>query len=166
MPSDCVKVLAGVRARGVNARLAMVGDGPERGPAEALAHELKVAEHCVFVGLQPRIVDYLSAADVLLLPSEMESFGLAALEAMACEAPVIAARVGGVPEVVTDGVHGYLSEVGDIEKMSDDAARLMSDQALRQTMGRRARADALARYSTDLVIPQYLDFYRRVLEKP
>ena len=165
-PADCVRVLAGARARGVKARLAMVGDGPERGPAEALAQELQVAEHCVFVGLQPRIVDYLSAADVLLLPSEMESFGLAALEAMACEAPVIAARVGGVPEVVTDGLHGYLSEVGDTEKMSDDAARLLSDDGLRHAMGRRARADAVARYGTDLVIPQYLDFYRRVLEKP
>jgi glycosyltransferase involved in cell wall biosynthesis len=100
---------------------------------------------------------------VLLLPSEQESFGLAALEAMACEVPVIASRVGGVPEVVTDGETGYLSEVGDIEKMSADAARLVADEELRREMGRRARESAISRYSTDLVIPQYIGFYERVL---
>jgi N-acetyl-alpha-D-glucosaminyl L-malate synthase BshA len=163
-PSDCVRVLAGVRGRGVNARLAMVGDGPERAPAETLARELNVAEHCAFVGLQPRIVDYLSAADVLLLPSEMESFGLAALEAMACEASVVACRVGGVPEVVEDGVTGYLCDVGDTEAMSERAAKLLADHDFRHAMGQRARAAAVGRYRTGLVIPQYEAFYRRVLE--
>ncbi len=161
--TDCVRVLAGVRARGVTARLVMVGDGPERSQAEHLARELKVADACIFVGKQARIVDYLSAADVLLLPSAEESFGLAALEAMACETPVVGTRVGGVPEVVHDGVNGFLSEVGDTEKMSDDAARLLSDGKLRRALGQRARADALAQYRTELVIPQYLDFYQKTL---
>jgi N-acetyl-alpha-D-glucosaminyl L-malate synthase BshA len=162
-PVDCVEVLARVRGKGIDARLVMVGDGSERGRAEHRARELNVEAHCVFVGKQARIVDYLSVADVLLLPSEQESFGLAALEAMACEVPVIASRVGGVPEVVTDGETGYLSEVGDVEKMADDAARLLSDDAARRAMGRRARESALSRYGTDLVIPQYLNFYERVL---
>ena len=162
-PVDCVEILARVRASGVEARLVMVGDGSERGHAEHRARCLKVDEHCVFVGKQPRIVDYLSASDVLLLPSEQESFGLAALEALACEVPVIASRVGGIPEVVTDGETGCLSEVGDIEKMSADAARLLRDEATRRQMGARARASAISRYSTDLVIPQYLDFYERVI---
>jgi N-acetyl-alpha-D-glucosaminyl L-malate synthase BshA len=162
-PVDCVEIFARVRQRGIDARLVMVGDGSERGLAEHRARCLGVEAHCTFVGKQPKIVDYLSVADVLLLPSEQESFGLAALEAMACEVPVVASRVGGVPEVVTDGETGCLSEVGDVEKMADDAARLLSDEAARRAMGRRARESALARYSTDLVIPQYLEFYERVL---
>ncbi|HEX8474569.1 MAG TPA: N-acetyl-alpha-D-glucosaminyl L-malate synthase BshA [Pyrinomonadaceae bacterium] len=162
-PVDCVDILARVRERGVEARLVMVGDGSERLHAEHRARCRGVERHCTFVGKQPRIVDYLSASDVLLLPSEQESFGLAALEAMACEVPVIASRVGGIPEVVNDGTTGCLSDVGDIEKMSDDAAELLSHEDRRRDMGRRAREFAISHYSTDLVIPQYIDFYERVI---
>ena len=164
-PVDCVEIFAGVLKKGIKARLVMVGDGSERTNAEHRARCLGVFEHCSFVGKQPRIVDYLSVADVLLLPSEQESFGLAALEAMACEVPVVASKVGGVPEVVSDGETGFLSEVGDIEKMTADAARLLSDEELRREMGRRARESAIERYRTDLVIPQYIDFYERVIAK-
>jgi N-acetyl-alpha-D-glucosaminyl L-malate synthase BshA len=164
-PIDCVEILARVLAKGINTRLVMVGDGSEKTNVEHRARCLGVYDKCVFVGKQPKIVDYLSAADVLLLPSEQESFGLAALEAMACEVPVIASRVGGVPEVVTDGETGFLSEVGDVEKMAADAARLLTDTALRSEMGKRARESALARYRTDIVIPQYIEFYERVLRK-
>jgi L-malate glycosyltransferase len=162
-PVDCVEILARILERGVRTRLVMVGDGSERPNAEHRARCLGISEHCAFVGKQPNIVDYLSASDVLLLPSEQESFGLAALEAMACEVPVIASRVGGIPEVVTDGETGYLSELGDVEKMSEDAARLLRDGDLRREMGARARSSAVSRYSTDLVIPQYIEFYERVL---
>ena len=161
-PVDCVEILARV-LKTTKTRLVMVGDGSERSLAEHRARCLGIYEHCSFVGKQPKIVDYLSASDVLLLPSEQELFGLAALEAMACEVPVIASRVGGVPEVVTDGETGFLSEVGDVEKMSVDAARLLEDEELRREMGRRARKSAISRYSTDLVIPQYINFYERVL---
>jgi N-acetyl-alpha-D-glucosaminyl L-malate synthase BshA len=163
-PIDCVEILARVR-RTVKARLVMVGDGSERALAEHRARCLGVYEFCSFVGKQPKIVDYLSASDVLLLPSEQESFGLAALEAMACEVPVVASRVGGVPEVVTDGETGYLSEVGNVEKMAADASRLLADEDLRREMGRRARQSAISRYSTELVIPEYLKFYERVLAR-
>ncbi|MBD0369640.1 MAG: N-acetyl-alpha-D-glucosaminyl L-malate synthase BshA, partial [Pyrinomonadaceae bacterium] len=162
-PIDCVEILARVREQGVQARLAMVGDGPERVNAEHRARCLGVSEHCSFVGKQPKIIDYLSVADLLLLPSEQESFGLAALEAMACEVPVIASRVGGIPEVITDGLTGCLSEVGDVEKMSADAALLLKDERARREMGQRARESAVSRYSTDLVIPQYVNFYERIL---
>ena len=162
-PVDCVEILARVLQRNVKTRLVMVGDGSERSLAEHRARCLGIHEHCSFVGKQARIVDYLSAADVLLLPSEQESFGLAALEALACEVPVIASRVGGVPEVVSDGETGFLSAVGDVEKMSEDAARLLSDKDLRREMGTRARQQALARYNTDLVIPKYIEFYERVI---
>jgi N-acetyl-alpha-D-glucosaminyl L-malate synthase BshA len=161
-PLDCVEIFARVLKQ-TKARLVMVGDGSERSQAEHRARCLGIFEQCSFVGKQPKIVDYLSASDVLLLPSEQESFGLAALEAMACEVPVIASRVGGLPEVVTDGETGFLSEVGDVEKMSADALRLLADEELRREMGRRARESAISRYSTDLVIPQYINFYERVL---
>jgi N-acetyl-alpha-D-glucosaminyl L-malate synthase BshA len=143
----------------------MVGDGSERTNVEHKARGLGVFDKCVFVGKQPNIVDYLSAADVLLLPSEQESFGLAALEAMACEVPVIASRVGGLPEVVTDGETGFLSDVGDVDKMAQDAAKLLTDAVLRREMGKRARESAVSRYRTDIVIPKYLEFYERVLQK-
>jgi L-malate glycosyltransferase len=164
-PIDCVEIFAGVLKKGIKARLVMVGDGSERTNAEHRARCLGVFDYCSFVGKQPRIVDYLSVADVLLLPSEQESFGLAALEAMACEVPVIASRVGGIPEVVSDGETGFLSEVGNIEKMRADAARLLSDEELRREMGRRARESAIERYRTDVVIPKYIDFYEKVIAK-
>jgi N-acetyl-alpha-D-glucosaminyl L-malate synthase BshA len=164
-PVDCVEIFARVFKKQSQTRLVMVGDGSERPNAEHRARCLGVAEKCSFVGKQPKIVDYLSAADVLLLPSEQESFGLAALEAMACEVPVIASRVGGIPEVVTDGETGFLSAVGDVAKMAEDAMRLVADEKLRKEMGARARASAISRYSTDMVIPQYIDFYEEVLSR-
>lgn len=164
-PVDCVEILARVLQKGVATRLVMVGDGSERTNVEHRARCLGVYDKCMFVGKQPNIVDYLSAADVLLLPSEHESFGLAALEAMACEVPVIASRVGGIPEVVTDGETGFLSEVGDVEKMAADAARLLSDTTLRRKMGKDAREFAVTQYRTDIVIPRYIEFYERVLKR-
>lgn len=162
-PVDCVEILDRVLKKGIKTRLVMVGDGSERTNAEHRARCLGIYEHCSFVGKQPRIVDYLSVSDVLLLPSEQESFGLAALEAMACEVPVIASRVGGIPEVITDGETGYLSEVGDVDKMADDAARLLANEEERIEMGRAARESAIANYRTDVVIPQYIEFYEKVL---
>lgn len=162
-PVDCVEILARVLKQGINARLAMVGDGSERTNVEHRARCLGIYDRCIFVGKQPKIADYLSAADVLLLPSEQESFGLAALEAMACEVPVIASRVGGIPEVVTDEETGFLSEVGDVEKMAADAGRLLADETFRREMGKRARESAVSRYRTDIVIPQYIQFYEKVL---
>ena len=162
-PIDCVEILARVLKKGIKTRLVMVGDGSERTNVEHRARCLGIYDSCVFVGKQPRIVDYLSVSDVLLLPSEQESFGLAALEAMACELPVIASRVGGLPEVVTDGETGFLSEVGDVDKMANDAARLLTDEEFRRQMGRRARESAISRYRTDIVIPKYIDFYEKIL---
>ncbi len=153
--NDCVEIFARV-ANDVPSRLVFVGDGPEASAAEALAERLGVADKVLFVGKQPRIVDYLSAADLLLLPSETESFGLALLEA---------SRVGGIPEVVEDGVCGYLHPVGDVEAMADSARRILTDPALGEQLGTAGRRIAIARFRAEDVVPLYIDYYRQVLER-
>ena len=164
-PLDCVEILAKVLAEGTPARLIMVGDGPERSAVYYRAEQLGVKEHTVFVGKQANIADYLGVADVFLLPSELESFGLAALEAQACEVPVIATRIGGIPEVVNEGESGFLSDVGDVEKMSVDTLRLLKDEAMRRSFGEKGRELAISRYSTSKIIPQYIAFYEKVVNK-
>lgn len=162
-PVDCVEIFARAKRKGVRARLVMVGDGPERGAAAYRAEKLDVKDDVLFVGKQASIPSYLGVADVFLLPSELESFGLAALEAQACEVPVIATRIGGIPEVVTEGETGYLSDVGDVEKMSEDVIRLLGDEDLRRAFGQKGREMAIQRYGSDKIIPQYIDFYEKVL---
>jgi len=159
---DCVEIFARIADR-VPSKLIMVGDGPDRGRVEWVVgkHRLHGRVHCV--GKQSNIADYLSIADLLLLPSELEAFGLAALEAMACEVPVIASRVGGLPEVVEDGVTGFLLDCGDTEGMARAALRVLESDELRADMGRRARASALNRFSSEKIIPMYEDYYREVL---
>src|SRR6185436_15321838 len=110
------------------------GDGPERERAEALAAEYGLTHEVVFAGQVPNISEYLGVADLLMLPSETESFGLAALEAIASEVPVIATRVGGLPEVVIDGKHGFLVDVGDTKSMAERAIELLGNEDLRREM--------------------------------
>lgn len=164
-PVDCVEILAKVRASGENARLVMVGDGPELSAVRYRAEQLEMNGNVVFVGKQANIADYLGIADVFLLPSELESFGLAALEAQACEVPVIATRIGGLPEVISDGETGFLSDVGDVEKMSADVLKLLGDENLRRGFGERGRELAVQRYSTEKIIPQYIAFYEKIVKK-
>ncbi len=164
-PVDCVEILASMRAEGENARLVMVGDGPELSAVRYRAEQLELNGDVMFVGKQANIADYLGVADVFLLPSELESFGLAALEAQACEVPVVATRIGGIPEVVTDGETGYLSDVADVEKMSADALTLLRNEELRRAFGEKGRELAIQRYSTDKIIPQYIAYYERVVQK-
>jgi N-acetyl-alpha-D-glucosaminyl L-malate synthase BshA len=164
-PADCVEILAKVLQKGIKARLVMVGDGPELSAVRHRARQLDVLEKTEFVGKQAKIADYLAVADVFLLPSEEESFGLAALEAQACEVPVVATRVGGLPEVVADKESGFLSDIGDTEKMSDDVIKVLSDEELHRAFGLRGRELAISRYSSELVIPQYIKFYEKVLSQ-
>jgi len=161
--TDVVEVFARVRQR-VPARLVMVGDGPDRPRAGERAEELGVEDHVLFLGKHDSVADLLACADVFLLPSESESFGLAALEAMACGTPVVATRVGGLPEVVVDGESGFLLPVGAIEEMAEAAVRLCSDRALWRRTSSAARARAVAQFSAEGVVPVYEDHYRTVLE--
>jgi N-acetyl-alpha-D-glucosaminyl L-malate synthase BshA len=164
-PADCIDILAKSREAGENVRLVMVGDGPERSAVAFRAETAGMNGHVMFVGKQANISDYLGVADIFLLPSELESFGLAALEAQACELPVIATRIGGIPEVVADGESGYLSEIGDVDKMAADTIKLLRDEELRTAFGKRGRELAVERYSTEQIIPQYIAFYEAVLNR-
>jgi L-malate glycosyltransferase len=169
--TDCIEVLARIRSlesgsgSQLRVKLVMCGDGPERAGAQALAARLGVERFVEFVGKQPQsqIRDYLSAADLFLLPSESESFGLSALEAMACEVPVIVTRVGGVPEVVEEGGCGYLFDVGDVNAMAERALGLLKDEDERKRLGRRGREIAITRFATEKIIPQYEELYRRII---
>jgi N-acetyl-alpha-D-glucosaminyl L-malate synthase BshA len=159
---DCIRIFAEVR-RTVNARLLMVGDGPDRGPAEHLATQLGVRESVDFVGKQNHVERLIRQAHVLLMPSEMESFGLAALEAMACGVVPIGTRVGGVPELITDGVDGYLEATGDISRLAARATELLTNPELHARMAAAARKTAVERFSTVSLIPQYERYYEQVL---
>ena len=161
---DCVRILAEVRKH-VPAHLLMAGDGPDRGPAEMLAREMKVDRHISFLGKQNHVERLLPLAHVLLMPSELESFGLAALEGMACSVVPVATRVGGVPELITHGEDGFLEEVGDIEAQSSRVVALLSDDQLHYKMAKTGRWNAAERFCHEKIIPQYEQYYRDVLAR-
>ncbi|HXJ38584.1 MAG TPA: N-acetyl-alpha-D-glucosaminyl L-malate synthase BshA [Bryobacteraceae bacterium] len=161
---DCIRILADVRKH-TNARLLMVGDGPERGPAEHLANQLGVHDYVEFVGKQNNVERLIRLAHVLLMPSDMESFGLAALEAMACGVPAVGTRVGGVPELITDGVDGFVEGVGDVEAQSKRVLQLLGDDALHARMSAAARETAMKRFGTESVIPRYEKYYEEVCQR-
>ncbi len=159
---DCIRILAEVRKH-TAAHLLMVGDGPDRSPAEYLARELHVDKHVSFLGKQNHVEQIFPAAHVLLMPSEMESFGLAALEGMACGVPAVATNVGGVPELITHGVDGYLETPGDVAAQAAGAVRLLTDEALHKQFAKAARYTASSRFCTSKIIPQYEAYYEAVV---
>jgi N-acetyl-alpha-D-glucosaminyl L-malate synthase BshA len=159
---DVVKVFALV-AREIPAQLYLVGDGPERSAAEWLAHDLHINEKVHFMGKQEQVNELLPLADLMVMPSELESFGLAALEAMACKVPSIATRVGGVPELIDDGVTGLLYPVGNVEDMAAGAVSLLKDRGRLEAMREAGRKTAQKRFCSTLVVPHYVKYYEKVL---
>jgi N-acetyl-alpha-D-glucosaminyl L-malate synthase BshA len=157
-----LEVFRRVRER-VPARLVLIGDGPDRADLEQRVVDQNLSDAVQFVGEQPDVVPWLSAADLFLLPSSQESFGMAALEAMACEVPVVASRIGGLPEVIEDGVTGFLRDLDDVEGMVDRAVAVLQDRVLRDRIGQAAAEHVRTRFCEDLIVPQYEAFYEEVL---
>lgn len=160
---DVIKIFRKV-LDAVPSKLLLVGDGPERQNMEQLCRDLQLEEHVRFLGKQEAVEELLAVSDLFLFPSETESFGLAALEAMACQVPVISTNAGGIPEMNIDGVTGYMSGVGDVEKMSNDAIGLLTDEKklnlFKQNALNRAREFDIVK-----ILPQYEDYYRLVIER-
>lgn len=149
----------------VNARLIMLGDGPERIGAMGVARQLGITDRINCLGNVENVEELIPAADLVFQPSEHESFGLVALEAMACEVPVLVTASGGIVEVVEQGVTGYLCEVGDIDAMVRHGVEILSDPARAREMGKRGREQATHRFSPDLIVGQYEALYAEVLER-
>jgi L-malate glycosyltransferase len=162
--TDTIEIFDRVRKK-VPSKLVLIGDGPDRSQAEWLAVQKGIHKDVIFLGKQDDVGDKLALADAFLMPSELESFGLAALEAMACEVVPIATRVGGVSEVIEHGKSGFLADVGDVETMAHYVIELLSDDSRLRQMGKAARAAAQSKFCASRIIPQYEDFYRRTLER-
>ena len=160
--TDAVEIFALLRKK-MPAKLVLMGDGPDRGAVEWMIRQNKLSKDVFLLGKQDRVYEKLSVADLFLLPSDLESFGLAALEAMACEVPVIATNVGGLPEVVEHGVDGFLVPPRDVAAAAKFAIEILSLPDRGREMGRLARANAQRKYCANDVIPQYEAYYRQVL---
>lgn len=159
---DCIRILAEVRKQ-VPAHLLMVGDGPDCGAAEHLARELNLSRHVSFLGKQNHVERLIPLAHVLLMPSETESFGLVALEAMACGVAPVTTHAGGVPELITHGENGFMETPGDVAAQAARAIALLSDDSLHQRITAAGRARAIERFSTERIIPQYERYYEEVI---
>jgi L-malate glycosyltransferase len=161
---DVIRIFAQVSEK-VGSRLLMVGDGPDRSSAFELASELGISGRVAFLGSFPRIEDLLAVCDLFLLPSTQESFGLAALEAMASGVPVVASNIGGIPEVVQDGLNGFLFKPHDVNGMAEAAIKLLSNPELHQQFSKAARACAVKNFSDVNIVPMYMKAYEEALER-
>jgi N-acetyl-alpha-D-glucosaminyl L-malate synthase BshA len=158
---DVIRIFAEVQKR-IPSKLILIGDGPDRSLCEMLCRELEIHEHVKFLGKQAEIIDLLSAADLFLMPSQSESFGLSALEAMACGVPVISTSVGGLPELNVHNQTGFIAEIGDIERMARYAIDLLSNPAKHQTFSDAARKRAVD-FNQDKIVTLYERYYQKVL---
>lgn len=159
---DVVEIFARVLGE-IPSRLVLVGDGPDLPRARVKVEELGIRDRVVFLGEYTPVQELLSCSDLFLLPSGSESFGLAALEAMACGSPVVASRVGGLPEVIMDGETGYLCEAGDIDEMAAASIKILSDDKHRKELSDAGRAFAVKHFSSECIVPRYEEYYRRIL---
>jgi L-malate glycosyltransferase len=142
-----------------DSKLILAGDGPDRSACELLVRELNLQQHVRFLGKQLELVPILSAADLFLMPSQSESFGLSALEAMACEVPVVSSSVGGLPELQVHGETGYIAEIGDIDRMARYAIELLTNEAKRAMFSNAARRRAVEQFDADKIVNQYEEYY-------
>ncbi len=155
---DVIRIFGEVRKK-VPSRLLLVGDGPDRSACEILTREMDLQQHVRFLGKQLELVPILSSSDLMLMPSQSESFGLSALEAMACGVPVISSSVGGLPELQVHGETGYIAEIGDIERMAKYAVDLLTNDAKRREFGRAGRTRAVENFDAKKIVSMYEQYY-------
>ncbi len=163
-PSDVVRIFARVREQ-IPAKLLLVGEGPERLFVQQLTKELKLTDDVFFLGEQDYIENLLNCADLFILPTEQESFGLVALEAHSCGVPVVGAATGGLPEVVADGETGFLLPVGEIAEMAQKSLEILTDEQKHIIFRKQARERAIKCFDSRRIIPQYEAFYEEILNK-
>jgi N-acetyl-alpha-D-glucosaminyl L-malate synthase BshA len=161
---DTLRIFAKVIEE-IPAKLVLVGDGPDRSECERLCRQLNLCDNVKFLGKQDALVEILNASDIFLIPSQSESFGLAALEAMACGLPVISSSVGGLPELVRHNETGYIAEIGDIERMAKYAVDLLTNERKYKLFSSSARERAVTMFDKSKVIPQYEEYYKKFLNK-
>lgn len=149
----------------VPAKLILIGDGPDRSECERLCRQLEIHPHVKFLGKQEGLVEILSASDIFLIPSQSESFGLAALEAMACGIPVVSSSVGGLPELIRHNETGYIAEIGDIERMAKYCIDLLTNEKKFKLFSSNARETAVKKFDKSVIIPMYEQHYKKILEQ-
>jgi L-malate glycosyltransferase len=159
---DVIRIFGEVRKK-VPSRLLLVGDGPERSACEILTREMNLQQHVRFLGKQLELVPILSSADLMLMPSQSESFGLSALEAMACDVPVISSSVGGLPELQVHGETGYIAEIGDIDRMAKYAVDLLTNDVKRRQFGKAGRTRAVENFDVRKIVTMYEEYYTECL---
>lgn len=162
-PDDIINIFKQVQAR-VPAKLLLLGSGPGLETIRLFVEKHQLQEKVIFIGINSNVDPYIASADLFLLPSEQESFGLGALEAMAYSVPVIATRAGGIPEVVEDNATGFLSDIGDVDKMAHDALHLLSNKVLYEEFAAAASQRAERHFSPKKIIPLYEEYYTRILQ--
>ena len=163
--ADVVHLFSRLKKDGYAVKMLLVGDGPDRVTCEHLARELGVIDDIRFLGKQEPVDEILAIADVFLLPSGSETFGLAALEAMSCGVPVVATDIGGLPELITDGETGFLFPLGDIDAFTHRTKHLLDNDELRKGIAEASRKRAIDRFSTQMIVPMYENYYEQVRER-
>jgi N-acetyl-alpha-D-glucosaminyl L-malate synthase BshA len=161
---DVVRIFQSVRNK-IPSKLILIGDGPDRSNCEHLCRELKICDDVQFLGKQAEIIPLLSASDLFLMPSQSESFGLSALEAMACELPVVSSSVGGLPELIVHGETGYIAEIGDIERMAKYAIELLTNESRYKLFASASRRRAVGLFDMNTIVDQYEQYYKEILSE-
>ncbi len=159
---DTIRILAKVK-EAMPAKLLLIGDGPDRSECERLARELDLQKDVIFLGKQDALHEILSIADIFLMPSQSESFGLSALEAMACNVPVVCSSVGGLPELVIHNETGFIAEIGDTDRMAKYAIDLLKNERKHKVFSDNSRKRAVEQFESNLIVPKYLDYYEKIL---
>jgi len=161
---DVIRIFHEVRKK-VPSKLLLVGDGPDRSGCELLVRELQIQDHVRFLGKQQELVPILSASDLMLMPSQSESFGLSALEAMACEVPVVSSSVGGLPELQVHGETGYIAEIGDIDRMARYAVELLTNEPKHALFRAACRRRAVEQFDVHIIVNEYESYYTECLSR-